>query len=75
VGFALNARGAMEIVLASLAWEQGLVDERLFVALVVVALATSALAAPALRRLLGAEDATRGDDGSVARALAPATTS
>jgi len=51
-GFAMNARGAMEIILASVALEAGLIDQRVFVALVVMALATSALGGPAIKRLL-----------------------
>jgi Kef-type K+ transport system membrane component KefB/mannitol/fructose-specific phosphotransferase system IIA component (Ntr-type) len=52
VGFGLNARGAMEIILASLALEAGLIKERVFVALVVMALLTSLISGPAMKRLL-----------------------
>lgn len=52
VGFALNARGAMEIVLASAALEVGMIERRLFVALVIVAVGTSLISGPALRRLI-----------------------
>ncbi len=41
VGFGMNARGAMEIILGLLALQAGLIDERIFVALVVMALITS----------------------------------
>ncbi|MCW5776823.1 MAG: cation:proton antiporter, partial [Phycisphaeraceae bacterium] len=41
IGFGMNARGAMEIILSLLALEAGLINERLFVALVVMALLTS----------------------------------
>jgi len=51
VGFGLNARGAMELILASVALEQHVIDERLYVALVVMAVVTSALGPPFLRRL------------------------
>lgn len=51
-GFALNARGAMEIVLATAALESGLIDERIFVALFVMALATSILSGPMMQRFL-----------------------
>jgi Kef-type K+ transport system membrane component KefB len=51
VGFALNARGATGLVLASVGLEYGLIDQRLYVALVVVSLATSILAVPTLRYL------------------------
>ena len=52
VGFGLNARGAMEMILASVALEAGLIDERIFVALIVMALVTSMLSAPMLQRLM-----------------------
>ncbi|MGE0454541.1 MAG: cation:proton antiporter [Vicinamibacteria bacterium] len=52
VGFGMNARGAMEIILASVALESGLIDQRVFVALVVMALVTSALGGPAMKRLV-----------------------
>ena len=52
VGFGLNARGAMEIILALLALEAGLLREQLFVALVVMALGTSLVGGPAMKRLL-----------------------
>ncbi len=56
VGFGLNARGAMEIILASVALESGLIDQRVFVALVVMALLTSAMAGPMMNRLTRAEE-------------------
>lgn len=49
MGFALNARGAMEIVLALLALQYGVIGEDLFVALVVVALATALMAGPLMQ--------------------------
>ena len=52
VGFAMNARGAMEIILGVLALEAGLIHERMFVALVVMALVTSMLSGPVIQRLL-----------------------
>jgi len=54
VGLGLNARGAMEIVLALLALQAGLIRESVFTALVVVAIVTSMMAGPLLRRVLGA---------------------
>lgn len=53
VGFGLNARGAMEIILALLAKQAGLVDDRIFVALVTMAVGTSLIAGPAMKHLLG----------------------
>lgn len=52
VGFGMNARGAMEIILASVALESGLIDQRIFVALVVMALVTSLLSGPAMQGLM-----------------------
>lgn len=52
VGFGMNARGAMEIILGLLALEFGLIGERLFEALVLMALATSILSGPMMQWLL-----------------------
>jgi Kef-type K+ transport system membrane component KefB/mannitol/fructose-specific phosphotransferase system IIA component (Ntr-type) len=56
VGFGMNARGAMGIVLADLAREAGLLTDRMFVALVLMALTTSLVSGPAMKRLLYAEE-------------------
>jgi Kef-type K+ transport system membrane component KefB len=58
IGFAMNARGAMEIILGMLALENGLIRQRMFVALVLMALATSMISGPAIRRLLGQHSET-----------------
>jgi Kef-type K+ transport system membrane component KefB len=55
VGFGMNARGAMEIVLGLLALQAGLINERLFVALVAMAVLTSIIAGPMLKYLLTGE--------------------
>jgi Kef-type K+ transport system membrane component KefB/mannitol/fructose-specific phosphotransferase system IIA component len=52
VGFGMNARGAMGIILADLAREAGLLTDQLFVALVFMALATSLVSGPAMKQLL-----------------------
>jgi len=52
VGFGLNARGAMEIILGLLALQNGIIGERLFVALVIMALVTSLMSGPMLQVLL-----------------------
>jgi Kef-type K+ transport system membrane component KefB len=57
VGWGMNARGAMEVVLASVALDHGLIDQRLFVALVFMAVVTSGVSGPAMRRLLTARAA------------------
>jgi Kef-type K+ transport system membrane component KefB len=52
VGFGLNARGAMEIVLATAALDYGLIEGRIFVALVIMALVTTMISGLALPRLM-----------------------
>ncbi len=52
VGSGLNARGAMEIVLASAALDYGLIDGHVFVALVIMALATTVITGITLPRLM-----------------------
>jgi Kef-type K+ transport system membrane component KefB/mannitol/fructose-specific phosphotransferase system IIA component (Ntr-type) len=58
VGFGLNARGAMEIVLGLLALENGLIGAELFVALVVMALVTSMMSGPMIQVLIGRRRST-----------------
>lgn len=53
VGFAMNARGAMEIILGLLALRANVIDQRLFVALVVTAIGTSAVSGPVMQWILG----------------------
>jgi len=53
VGFGMNARGAMEIILGLVALRAGIIGERLFVALVLMALATSLMSGPLMQRCLG----------------------
>jgi mannitol/fructose-specific phosphotransferase system IIA component (Ntr-type) len=52
VGLAMNARGAMEIILGILALQAGLIRENMFVAMVVMALFTSLMSAPAIHFLV-----------------------
>lgn len=49
VGFGLNARGAMEIILAFLALEHSLINEKVFVALVITAIVTSMMSGPLIQ--------------------------
>ncbi|MFN8444034.1 MAG: cation:proton antiporter [Caldilineaceae bacterium] len=51
IGSGLNARGAMEIILATVALEHGVIDQRIFVALVIMALVTSLISGPLLKAL------------------------
>ena len=59
VGFAMNARGAMEIVLSALALRSGLIGNPMFVALVVMALFTSLISAPVIQQLMKRNTSTR----------------
>lgn len=52
VGMGMNARGAMEIILGTLAFRAGIIQVELFVALVVMALVTSLASGPAIKRIL-----------------------
>jgi Kef-type K+ transport system membrane component KefB len=52
VGFGLDARGAMEIVLATAALDYGLIEGHIFVALVIMALATTMISGMALPWLM-----------------------
>lgn len=52
VGFAMNARGAMEIILGLLALQADIIRPRLFVALVIMAIVTSMISGPALKVIL-----------------------
>jgi Kef-type K+ transport system membrane component KefB len=61
IGFALNARGAMGIVLTGVALDYQLISERVFVALIFMSVVTSAIGAAVIPRLIPA-----GPRGSVA---------
>jgi Kef-type K+ transport system membrane component KefB len=52
-GFGLNARGAMEIILGIVALENGLINEKVFVSLVIMALVTSMSSGPLMKLMLG----------------------
>jgi len=52
IGFGLNARGATGIILAAVGHQAGVIDDRVFVALAVMAFLTSLIAGPAMSRLL-----------------------
>jgi Kef-type K+ transport system membrane component KefB len=53
IGFGMNARGAMEIILALVALEAGLIGEHMFVALIIMAMVTSLIAGPAMQWVMG----------------------
>ena len=50
--FGMNARGAMEIILGLVALENGLINERVFVSLVIMALVTSMSSGPLMKWML-----------------------
>ncbi len=54
-GFGMNARGAMEIILGTLALESGLINEKVFVSLVIMALVTTMTSGPLMKWSLGKE--------------------
>jgi mannitol/fructose-specific phosphotransferase system IIA component (Ntr-type) len=56
VGFGMNARGAMGIILAAIARDAGVLKDQMFVALVVMALSTSLMSGPAMKWLLYREE-------------------
>jgi len=51
-GFGLNARGAMEIILGVIALENGLINEKVFVSLIIMALVTSMTSGPLMKWML-----------------------
>ena len=65
IGFGLNARGATGIILAGVGLTNGVIDARIFVAMVVMAATTSLIAGPMMSRLL--DDAGARDSGLGAR--------
>ncbi|HVK38944.1 MAG TPA: cation:proton antiporter [Candidatus Kapabacteria bacterium] len=52
IGFGMNARGAMEIILGLLALQFGIISDELFVALVVLALVSSIVSGPMMNRFV-----------------------
>jgi Kef-type K+ transport system membrane component KefB len=53
VGFGLNARGMMQIVFGTLAFQHGLIEEKVLVAFVVLAIVTSIVSGPMMKYCLG----------------------
>lgn len=52
IGFGLNARGATGIILAGVGLSNNVIDDRIFVAIVVMAMLTSLMSGPAMNYLL-----------------------
>jgi Kef-type K+ transport system membrane component KefB len=55
VGFGMNARGAMEILLGTIAFKAGIISPDLFVALIIMALLTSISSAPLMKWIMRKE--------------------
>lgn len=70
VGLAMNSRGAMEIILGLLALEAGIIAEPMFVALVVMALFTSLMSGPLIKRVLRLQQPLRLTDFTSAKTFA-----
>jgi len=52
IGVAMNARGAMEIIVGLLGLQSGLIGRTMFVSLVTMAMATSLMSGPLMRKIL-----------------------
>ena len=52
IGFGMAAQGAVGIILGGLALDAGLIEEKLMVAIVIMALGTSLLSGPAMQKIL-----------------------
>ena len=52
VGFGMNARGAVGIILVTSAYQAGIIDERVYVALLVMAIFTSLISGPMMKTIL-----------------------
>jgi Kef-type K+ transport system membrane component KefB/mannitol/fructose-specific phosphotransferase system IIA component (Ntr-type) len=74
VGLAMNARGAMEMILGLLALQAGLIRVTMFVALVVMALFTSLVSAPAIKFLIRRRRAITLKDTVTSKLFLPAMT-
>jgi Kef-type K+ transport system membrane component KefB len=69
IGFGLNARGATGIILAGVGRSAGVIDDRIFVAIVVMALLTSMIAGPMMNSLLSHRLAVRATTGEIGGVL------
>ncbi|NTU66833.1 MAG: cation:proton antiporter [Candidatus Moranbacteria bacterium] len=55
VGFGMNARGAVGVILVTSAYQAKIIDERVFVALLVMAIVTSLISGPMMKKALAAK--------------------
>lgn len=60
VGFGMNARGSQEIVLGMIALQAGIIDEKIFVGLVVMTFVTIVIAGPMIRYYLRKHESIHG---------------
>jgi Kef-type K+ transport system membrane component KefB len=58
VAVCMNSRGAMELILAQVALDAGIIDGKVFVALVFMAIVTSVMPGPILRKILNRPSTT-----------------
>jgi len=65
IGFGLNARGATGVILAGIGLTNRLIDDRIFVAIMVMALVTSLMAGPLMKSLLSKPAAVKVLPGEV----------
>ena len=71
IGFGMSARGAMEIILGQIALSFGLITEELFVAIVIMAIATSVIAGPLMQKALDRRQQTKFADLLSGKAFIP----
>lgn len=62
IGVLMNTRGLTEIVILTVGLELGVIDDTMFTIMVIMALATTFMAGPALRRLRRGHDGADGPD-------------
>ena len=71
ISFGMNARGAMEIILGLLALQYGLIQEEMFVALVVLALLSSIVSGPLMNKFVDRPQTWKLEDLLNARLFVP----
>lgn len=71
ISFGMNARGAMEIILGLLALQYGVIQDEMFVALVVLALLSSIVSGPMMRLFIAQPEAWRLEDLLTAAQFVP----
>jgi len=60
VGFGMNARGAVGIILVTSAYQAKIIDDRVYVALLVMAMATSLISGPMMKKILPGREQVKG---------------